>query len=366
MAYTPQATRNYPGNGPRNVTWRWVSHRFARALLVAKTIAAPVRLANTVAFGAISISISEYFLAACSAMRGLAAVEGSVSSWRFPGLDDEQRQSHRGLPWPSHGLHSGRQNPGAGCRNRTSDGDRDASDRKGYRNGHRSRIKLADPERTGTLGCGGNILMVKPIALCLEREATGDEARYVRCTARPGRKAGLAIGLDGSILWRESQQLACELWVAHDQRLVVLRPAASPPIHLERAGRGLDLPEEHAVFVLDGDELVFGAYRFRVHVHGVTNEEQPPRPLRVARGAAVAAAMALSLGCGADDGNAAQRSSGATQARVAAEPRMAESGTTGGTGSSANTRAVSGGTSSGGGTTGTAGQTIEVVPFPPN
>jgi hypothetical protein len=129
-------------------------------------------------------------------------------------------------------------------------------------------------------------------------------------------------------------------------------------------GCSLEVPEAHAVYVLNGDEPIFGAYRFRVHVHGVTDEVQPPRPLRIARGVAVATAMALTLGCGADEGGAVQDSSEASPTRNSAVPRVAIGGSASidlGTQMS-NT----GGNTSASGTAGTAGQTIEVIPSPPN
>ena len=220
--------------------------------------------------------------------------------------------------------------------------------------------------------------MVKPIALCLEREATDTDARYVRCTARPGRESGLAIGLDGSILWCEPKPLACEIWVAHDQRLVVLRPAGSPPICINRARRNLQVPEAHAVFVLDGDELVVGAHRYRLHVHGMTDELQPPRPLRVARGVAVAAAMAMSLGCSANEGSSSQPPGDATPARVSATPSTGSAAggvggyqvstqvaTGGARGFQLGTQVATGGVASDAGDDGSGGHTIEIVSSPP-
>jgi hypothetical protein len=198
--------------------------------------------------------------------------------------------------------------------------------------------------------------MVKPIALCLEREASDSLEKYVRCTARPGRQAGLAIGFDGAILWCDSRACACELWVSNDQRLVAMRPLGGPPIRLLRIGRNLELPEGRAVVVLNGDELDFGVFKFRVHVHGTVDTIEPPRPLRVARGVAVAAAMSLSLGCATGTTLPTLGSAGATSS---------SSGGTSSSGQSTFDVAEStGGAPADAG--GDAGQPIEVVVSPPN
>ena len=70
--------------------------------------------------------------------------------------------------------------------------------------------------------------MARPIIVCLELLAPLADEPYVRCTARPGREAGLAIGEDGSILWCHPGPVACEVWVSADQRLIAFRRAGSP------------------------------------------------------------------------------------------------------------------------------------------
>jgi hypothetical protein len=99
--------------------------------------------------------------------------------------------------------------------------------------------------------------------------------------------------------------VACEIWVSSDQRLIAWRPAGAPTVRLERAGRGLDLPEEKPVVMLDQDELRLKALVFRMHVHGVTDQVHEPRPLRLGqRAATVAAALAIGVSaveCGPSD-----------------------------------------------------------------
>ena len=53
--------------------------------------------------------------------------------------------------------------------------------------------------------------------------------RYVRCTAQVGRAMGLALGIDGRILWCEQSGVGCEIWVSADQRLMAYCPAGAPP-----------------------------------------------------------------------------------------------------------------------------------------
>ena len=171
--------------------------------------------------------------------------------------------------------------------------------------------------------------MAKPIALCIERAGASEDERYVRCTARPGREAGLALGVDGSILWCAHEPVACEVWVSADQRLIAYRPAGAPEVCLQRARRHLALPEERPVVVLHQDQLVLDGRRFRLHVHGVTDRLHPPAPLRLGRAAAAAAMVALTAGavqCGEDVGESSPPTTAEAPERVPASPRPAVDG----------------------------------------
>ena len=95
----------------------------------------------------------------------------------------------------------------------------------------------------------------RPIELCLERVRPASTDRYVRCTAQVGRELGLALGVDGRILWCEQSGVGCEIWVSADQRLMAFCPAAMPPTTLYRAGRVLVLPSERPVVLRHHDEL---------------------------------------------------------------------------------------------------------------
>ena len=98
--------------------------------------------------------------------------------------------------------------------------------------------------------------MPRPIMICLELLAPAADEPYVRCTARPGREAGLALAEDGAILWRHPGPVACEVWVSADQKLIAYRRAGTPPVTLHRANRSLELPVEKPVVMRHHDELV--------------------------------------------------------------------------------------------------------------
>ena len=134
----------------------------------------------------------------------------------------------------------------------------------------------------------------KPIELCLERVQSADGDRYVRCTAQVGRELGLALAIDGRILWCEQSGVGCEIWVSADQRLMAFCPAGAPPTVLHRVGRTLELPPERPVVLRHRDELELAGTRFRVHVHGVTERVHAPAIVRTL--ARAAATLALSVG----------------------------------------------------------------------
>ncbi len=137
-----------------------------------------------------------------------------------------------------------------------------------------------------------------PIALCLEKLGATEDERYTRCTARSGREQGLAIGLGGAILWCSPEPAACTLWVSRDQRLMALRPEGAPTVSVVRAGRTLELPADKPVVLRHQDDLVFAGVRYRVHVHGTTNEVHPPRRvLALPRVVTLAAVLAAGAAC---------------------------------------------------------------------
>ena len=148
-----------------------------------------------------------------------------------------------------------------------------------------------------------NLDKPKPIELCLERLGTPSVDRYVRCTAQVGRAMGLALGIDGRILWCEQSGVGCEIWVSADQRLMAYCPAGTPPTTLYRAGRVLELPSEHPVVLRHKDELELAGTRFRVHVHGVTDLVHAPTIVRTLARAAAVATLAAAVGGVAGCGN---------------------------------------------------------------
>jgi hypothetical protein len=127
--------------------------------------------------------------------------------------------------------------------------------------------------------------MPKPIAVCIEdANFSPGQPRYVACVAVVGRQAGLGLDGRGGILWHERTGLAAELWVSGDQQLILYRPESAAPLSVHRGGRSLVVPCAKPVVLLDQDELQFHNRRLRLHVHGVTAEASPPRPLPAARG----------------------------------------------------------------------------------
>lgn len=153
--------------------------------------------------------------------------------------------------------------------------------------------------------------MPKPLAICIEDvDAPAPPSQYTRCVALPGRQPGLRLDEAGHILWCKDEAVACELWVSADDRLILYRPEAAPPVEVHRAGRSLDVPSSKPVVLLDQDQVDVGARRLRIHVHGEAPAVTAPTPLRpapiptsrtrghLAQGAAGAALVgALALAC---------------------------------------------------------------------
>ncbi len=153
--------------------------------------------------------------------------------------------------------------------------------------------------------------MPKPLAICIEDvDAPATPSQYTRCVAVPGRQPGLRLDEAGHILWRKDEDVACELWVSADDRLILYRPADAPSVVVHRAGRSLDVPFSKPVVLLNQDRLDVGARHLRIHVHGAAPAVTPPTPLQpapppasrarghLAQGAAGAALVgALTLAC---------------------------------------------------------------------
>jgi hypothetical protein len=150
--------------------------------------------------------------------------------------------------------------------------------------------------------------MPDPKEICIEDlDAHDPDRRYLRCVALAGREPGLRVDARGAVLWKSEGDVACELWVSADERLVLFRPEGGGEVRVERGGRHLDVPCEKPVFLLHGDALRVGARRLKVHVHGVAAVVDAPAfvpsaLLRAAAAASVAAAVsAAAAGCGGSD-----------------------------------------------------------------
>jgi len=128
-------------------------------------------------------------------------------------------------------------------------------------------------------------------AICLEQVSPPADPgqQTMQCVALPGDEPGLGLDAEGAICWqREVAELACELFVAADGRLALLRREGAPEVRLERQGRALDLEVDKPTFVLAGDLISVGERQLLVHLHGQAPQIAPPAPveLRIAPPAA--------------------------------------------------------------------------------
>jgi hypothetical protein len=105
------------------------------------------------------------------------------------------------------------------------------------------------------------------------------------------------------VLWKTGDDIACELWVSGDDRLILFRPTGAAPVRVERRKRSLDVPCDKPVVLLDQDVVQVGDRVLRVHVHGAATTVRAPSPLPVrkpstaSRVAAVVALGAAVAGC---------------------------------------------------------------------
>lgn len=121
-------------------------------------------------------------------------------------------------------------------------------------------------------------------AICLEQvsspPALGQPA--AQCVALPGDEPGLGLDAAGEICWQRAEaDLACELFVAADGRLALMRREGAPAVRLEREGRGLELEPGKPTFVLTGDLITVGSRQLRVFLHGEAPRITPPTPVEV-------------------------------------------------------------------------------------
>jgi hypothetical protein len=141
--------------------------------------------------------------------------------------------------------------------------------------------------------------MPAPLAICLEDLAPAPGSpRYLRCVAVVGRQPGLRVDSAGAVLWQGDADVACELWVSGDDRLILFRPEHGSAVTVRREGRHLAVPVGKPVVLVDQDVFEVGSRRLRVHVHGPASHTVPPSPLKEQRRGRLvrAAAAALALG----------------------------------------------------------------------
>lgn len=134
-------------------------------------------------------------------------------------------------------------------------------------------------------------------SVCLEAlDEKQGRSSFTRCVMLPGGEPGLALGPAGDILWQNDGPIACELYVALDDRLILLCPDHNAFVEVRRAGRCLQVPAGKPVVLVAGDLIHVAGHRYRLHVHGSTRTTHKPSPLeqraRVS-GAKLAAAIAL-------------------------------------------------------------------------
>ncbi|MDX9719518.1 MAG: hypothetical protein RBU37_02135 [Myxococcota bacterium] len=156
--------------------------------------------------------------------------------------------------------------------------------------------------------------MPKPIAICIEDLDAAASTRFLCCVAIAGRLDGLGLDSQAQVVWApasegQAPQIAVELWVSGDEKLMLYRREAAPQLWLRRGQRSLDVPAEKPVVLLDKDVVELGAKRLCIHVHGKAPAVSAPyfykaepvkRSSRLGQAAMAAAALGLgatALGC---------------------------------------------------------------------
>ena len=136
--------------------------------------------------------------------------------------------------------------------------------------------------------------MPQPLALCVEDlDATSEATRYVCCVAISGAEHGLGVTNTGTIVWRNAEPTACNLWISADEQLILLRPEGAHPVIVRRGGRSLDVPYDKPVVLLNQDSFEVGHKHLRVHVHGPAPAITPPEPYVPARASNAARFVAM-------------------------------------------------------------------------
>lgn len=119
--------------------------------------------------------------------------------------------------------------------------------------------------------------------------------RYLSCVALERGLPGLGLDESGEVVWRDSDRTALEFFALRDGRLALRVLTESETVQIERAGKVFTIPQAMKgiageVAVLDGDVLLFGIGRYRIHVHGQVSQAaapcaaenpRPPVPSRV-------------------------------------------------------------------------------------
>lgn len=131
--------------------------------------------------------------------------------------------------------------------------------------------------------------MAQLIAVCFENLKTGPrEPRYLSCVALEHGQPGLGLDESGAVVWKDPDRIALEFFALKDGRLALSVLTESETAQVERAGKTFTIPQAMKgiageVIILDGDLLLFGVTRLRVHVLGPAPQAHAPRAEEAAR-----------------------------------------------------------------------------------
>lgn len=134
--------------------------------------------------------------------------------------------------------------------------------------------------------------MAQLISVCFENLKAGPRgSRFLACVALEHGQPGLGLDESGAVVWQNPEQMALEFFALRDGRLAISVLTDSETVQVERAGKTFTIPQAMKgiageVVILDGDLLLFGVGRFRVHVRGPVPKAHAPSAEESARPAA--------------------------------------------------------------------------------
>jgi hypothetical protein len=117
--------------------------------------------------------------------------------------------------------------------------------------------------------------MSKAYSICIEEITAEGEQVFMSCTILPYGEQGLGIEDGGVISWK-CWGWPCLGFALHGQPVIARKPDG-PEAIIQRAGRDLKVPKNDVMPILNGDILLFSDRIFRIHLHGETDEVNPPK-----------------------------------------------------------------------------------------